>query len=543
MTARAETTEDVIRHLIGTTPQKIPRWPPDVFCLMAAILHRSGAYTSVTDDHPPRIKLPKGEKWPEYVRRIGNEWRDNATTAAELPAELQKHWTRIVKAWKSPLTQLRIKRDCLTSILFLLACSDEACIGVGISISHLARRSRTIPKDPFLWDAEERLFSTIPEGSTMCKEIDSGRARVLPKMHTPQNGMTIRSLSHYAAYCPATDLRPEWYSFGTDTQEHALNLLLIPWPARVTPNQFLASRKVLLSDEVERGAYGMFTFKGGPGPPIGLVKQIITAAELEIGPIDGLILPELALSPNEYLQMAQKFVTDRRFLVAGVGKCASPKRSGVNSVRMNAILPGFGLGVALEQQKHHRWKLNKSQIMQYGIGASLHPEANWWEHICLSERKVMFISLRPWLTMSVLICEDLARPDPVGDLARAVGPNLIIALLMDGPQLADRWPARYAASLADDPGSSVLTVTSTGMSTLSRPQEGENRSDVIALWKDARTGKATELQLPENAAALVLNVTVVYGEEWTADGRGDRGASGYPILAGHHPIFVGRKNR
>lgn len=137
----------------------------------------------------------------------------------------------------------------------------------------------------------------------------------------------------------------------------------------------------------------------------------------------------------------------------------------------------------------------------------------------------MFISLRPWLTMSVLICEDLARPDPVGDLARAVGPNLIIALLMDGPQLADRWPARYAASLADDPGSSVLTVTSTGMSILSRPQEGENRSDVIALWKDARTGKARELQLPENAAALVLRNGSVRGgmdSRWPGRPRGER---------------------
>lgn len=268
------------------------------------------------------------------------------------------------------------------------------------------------------------------------------------------------------------------------------------------------------------------------------MKRIIKAAEREVGRIDGIILPELALSQHEYERLAQDFVTDRRFLVAGVGRCASARRCGINSVRMDLVLPGYEFRVQLEQQKHHRWKLNKSQIMQYGIGTNLHPEANWWERISLAERKLMFISLRPWLTMSVLICEDLARPDPVGDLARAVGPNLIIALLMDGPQLSSRWPGRYAASLADDPGSSVLTVTSTGMSMLSRPQEGENQSNVIALWKDARTGRARELQLPEKANALVLNMTVEYGEEWTADGRGDLGVSGYPILAGHHPIFV-----
>jgi len=52
--------------------------------------------------------------------------------------------------------------------------------------------------------------------------------------------------------------------------------------------------------------------------------------------------------------------------------------------------------------------------------------------------------------LTVLICEDLARLDPVNDLVRAVGPNLVMSLLMDGPQLTTRWPARYATVLADD---------------------------------------------------------------------------------------------
>lgn len=173
-----------------------------------------------------------------------------------------------------------------------------------------------------------------------------GRA-CCPKCIPPQNGMTIRSLSHYVAYCPATDLRPEWYSFGADTQEHALNLLLIPWPSRIAPNQLLANRKVLLSDSVKRGAYGLFTFQAAPGPPNNLVKRIIKATEQQVGRIDGIILPELALSRREYQRMARDFVTDRRFLIAGVGKSASPKRNGINSVRMDVVLPGFGLPVML----------------------------------------------------------------------------------------------------------------------------------------------------------------------------------------------------
>jgi hypothetical protein len=33
--------------------------------------------------------------------------------------------------------------------------------------------------------------------------------------------------------------------------------------------------------------------------------------------------------------------------------------------------------------------------------------------------------------MCALICEDLARPDPVAEIVRTVGPNLVIALLME----------------------------------------------------------------------------------------------------------------
>ena len=103
------------------------------------------------------------------------------------------------------------------------------------------------------------------------------------------------------------------------------------------------------------------------------------------------------------------------------------------------------------------------------------------------QREIHFICANPWLCMVPLICEDLARPDPVADVIRAVGPNLVIALLMDGPQLSARWPGRYASVLADDPGSSILTVTSLGMALRSVPP-GMSPRRTIALWKDAAAG-------------------------------------------------------
>jgi hypothetical protein len=117
----------------------------------------------------------------------------------------------------------------------------------------------------------------------------------------------------------------------------------------------------------------------------------------------------------------------------------------------------------------------------------------------------------------------------------------LICLLMDGPQLSSRWPGRYATTFADDPGCSVLTLTSAGMANLSRPSSGTlAQPGCIALWKDARTGSAKEITLPADSDAVVLSVAVEYCEEWTADGRGDGGNAGHPYLVGQHPIRLAR---
>src|SRR6185503_894532 len=102
---------------------------------------------------------------------------------------------------------------------------------------------------------------------------------------------------------------------------------------------------------------------------------------------------------------------------------------------------------------------------------------------------------------------------------RSVGPSLVIALLMDGPQLERRWPGRYATVLADDPGSAVLTLTSLGMVRRSSMPGNEGPSP-IALWKDPY-GQAQELLLPRGAHALVLTLSASRITGVTLDGRSD----------------------
>jgi hypothetical protein len=171
--------------------------------------------------------------------------------------------------------------------------------------------------------------------------------------------------------------------------------------------------------------------------------------------------------------------------------------------------------------------IDKDQIQNYHLGSSLHPSRDYWENTKILPRKLNIVAASDWLTMCHLICEDLARHDPVTQLVRSVGPSLVIALLLDGPQLKNRWPARYASVLADDPGSSVLTFTSLGMATRSRPT-GEKPSRVIALWKDC-VGRATEVVLEDDKEAVILTLCAEPRKEWTADGR-QAGVGAYDLV-------------
>ncbi len=358
-------------------------------------------------------------------------------------------------------------------------------------------------------------------------------------MHTAQNGLTIRSLSHHLAYCPAPSVRPHWLNACPKNDDLSFNLLVIPWPFKVEPKQFSPSRSCL-GDRVSARSHGLFTYRAGPGPTVPFVRKLIEKAEAECGPVHGIIFPELAMSKREYSALSKAFVTTERFLIAGVGKTATNEhKCGKNYALWDVAIKidGKVTPASFRQDKHHRWKLNSSQIHQYDLSSKLHPSASWWEHIEIGDRTLAFATIRKWLCLSMLICEDLARPDPVGDVLRSVGPNLIVALLSDGPQLIGRWPGRYAGAFADDPGSSVLTVTSAGMARLSRKSDGTSgKPGVVALWRDSRNTGSRELTLPDDAASLLLNISVDYDTEWTADGRGDNGWSAYPTLSAVHPI-------
>ena len=117
----------------------------------------------------------------------------------------------------------------------------------------------------------------------------------------------------------------------------------------------------------------------------------------------------------------------------------------------------------------------------------------------------------------------------------------MVSVLLDGPQLASRWTARYASVLADDPGSAVLTLTSAGMVRRCRPA-GCATSNVVALWKDA-TGELTEIALEDDAAAVLISTTAAGCDSYTADGRRHPGSASTLTLSAVHPIRFEARRR
>ena len=104
-----------------------------------------------------------------------------------------------------------------------------------------------------------------------------------------------------------------------------------------------------------------------------------------------------------------------------------------------------------------------------------------------------------------------------------------MALLLDAAQVPSRWPDRYATVLAEDPRSSVLTLTATGLVDLANGLRGEGTRS-IALWREAFEGSSRPIILEPGAEGVVLRLRSKMAKEWTADGRHDDRATGYLTL-------------
>jgi len=480
------------------------RWPPDTFAFTATALADSGAYRCVVNPPAGRVWPPVADDttgWLAGLRREAEVWASAADGGGALPESLVRLHGSLAAAADVPLVELdRPERwQTLADLLYLHAFADEACAGVGIH-----------RETPFQRRAGELLAAT---GSL--SRLPRDRARVLPKLRPPASGITLRSLSHHLAL-DRSEVDARWVvapPTGLASRPgDRLTLLLIPHPRVIRASDFVPVAGPLANMDESR--YGFYEFD--PQEPFDAegALDLVARARRHVGDVDLVVLPEGALEEGEVGPLQRLLVeAGVPFLIAGVRQ-AAPR---IGSFAGNYAHFGAGDWQAPPQHKHHRWCLDASQVHQYHLGAALDPRRHWWEAIGVPRRSLTFVTVSEGLTICPLVCEDLARPDPVTDVVRSIAPTLVVGLLLDGPQLAARWPARYASVLADDPGCSVLTLTALGMAQRSQPP-GHGPSRAIALWKDPHRG-LQQIIVAEGASGVALTAHARMVQVPSADGR------------------------
>jgi len=471
---------------------ELVRWPPDVFALTNLVLDHTEGYRFVVAP-PPGRHWPPLEAWESRVRRAGRTWRE---ANGEPPGLVGECWDTATRLRDTALADVRSGDawELNVALLTLHALADEAC-------AEAASPVRLRSSDSFHARACELL-----ETRGSLSRFSPSRVRVLPKTHFSARGITIRSLSRHVGLCyEAVDVRWRGVEPGAwaDRCEH--DIVLLPWPLSVSAEDFRPAPAALIQN-MDRDRYGFFEFAPARSLECDRVASLLQAA----GRVDAVILPEAAVG-RESIAPLEEALTEHggTFLIAGVRES-----------RRNYL--HFGVRTAagwsrFEQDKRHRWCLDEGQIRQYGLSRSLPPRKLWWEAIDLPERTLHVIDVGGRITTTPMVCEDLASHDEVADHIRRIGPSLVVAVLLDGPQLASRWPTRYSSILTDDPGSAVLTLTSFGMAARSRPN-GMPRSRVIAHW-NSRADGLHEIELARGAAGVILRTSVENSTTWTADGR------------------------
>lgn len=541
--------------------EECPAWPPDLFALAGTLLRRSGAYLKVFEQRSPAAYLngivPAAEQWRQQIEAITAEPVTVAVLRSVRISEVIAGWTSLIQAKGTPLSEIRRNTELVERLIRLTLIADEASVGIGISWDSQTEQGPSPSK--FLSIAEQMLVTN--ELQSFCWEVPRDVLCVLGKQHTPVKGATFRSLSHHLALYQPNDIEARWINpipkmVDQGPAREGLNLLLLPWPTQVATEDFQeVATGVVRADGSEPPGYFRYEPRDSEAPErfAQRLRQALVRAQQEAGVIDAIVFPELALSELQY-EAAELIAFEARcILICGLRQAGTAP--GDWDANLSVLQPAGAVrgaepqvdpkdsllsSLRLFQAKHHRWYLDRAQIVNYQLGGRLSAARGGWEHIELPPRVLHFVTLNA-TTWTVLVCEDLARQDPAADLIRAVGPNLLIALLMDGPQLGGRWPARYASVLAEDPGTSVLTLTSLGMAERSRPIMPAGRaapSRVIALWRDAIAGEIP-LALDPGHDACVLTLEYQLRTEYCADGRGDGGQTRYPVYAGYRSFDTG----
>lgn len=537
-----------------------PTWPADLFAVVASIIERSGCYVLAS---PTRDKLALHAERLNHINDLASAWNADPATPPDAVVNL---WNEM---WNfhgnTEMGQVCASSALVEILLTLFAVADETCAGIGWDVNKDEGGKRPFASltmgsmaDP---DFAKVLMHHLP--TSFCVVIPPDRAIVLPKSLTPSVGCTIRSLCHYVALLPpSTVIQPKWIWSTTERatsdrpdpkQPYDVRILLVPFPYTVRADCFrLSFPCTTFGAGNKMPAYfklDQHWLKLADEPITGkkiaeeLIIPLIKEGFLHSGVMpDGIVFPECALTSKITKELVEALAENKvniEFLIAGV--LDTDSKTGTTNNRAQTFVLRKDEGAVMRQHnKHHRWRLDRSQTERYALDFDDdNDNSQWWEDIEVGDRQLPFFGLRKDMCITTLICEDLARADPAMSVIRAVGPNLVIALLMDGPQLATRWPGRYATVLADDPGSAVLSFTNSAMVDRSNWLESRPARS-IGLWRDAG-GRTQEIALPHESLGILLTLESVKKHQTTLDSRSDNEVARQLKLRNMVPLFLANK--
>jgi len=410
---------------------------------------------------------------------------------------------------------------------------------------------------------------------SLCVMADSNVVCVLPKVRVAPVGATMRNVTRNLSLLPGrSEVRCFWETpirVAPAETNASLDILLIPEPRKIKSTDFSDNGH---NKDSDRGLHYWMrdwsTFEINQSwiedgdtqdEFINDCEKLLAKAQSESRGINGVILPEYALNDKVFQLLCERLKRKEEkleFVISGSSdncdketgnhvmtrvwyatdeKETASQDGSASDVEYDSASQDYAT-LTQSRRKHHRWRMDRGQVENYALSSALNPKIkNWWEDTPLTRRQIQFQRFRKKSVFAVLICEELARSEPCHEILRSVAPNLIFALLLDGPQIEKRWPAQYASNLADDPGSAVLTFTSYGLIDRTNKQGRFDPNHSIALWKDD-TGKIVEIKMPpgEKMRGVLLSLWSDNVVDRTITGKQSRVLSWR--YANHMPISL-----
>ncbi|BCL72190.1 hypothetical protein VNTUMSATTG_41270 [Vibrio nigripulchritudo] len=518
---------------VGNDLSNIVSWPPNVFLILYTLLEYTDKYRLIVSPQP-HFEWYQSDKldaedlskfWKKYLESLGQGKTLPVQAKQSLVSELNNVFSD--RYLKLDVYDLLNDPVFTKSAFKLLVSVDELFSNINICDSKyddvlkfiLLYRTAIFNNERKLNLAkgvsERDDFSGLPN----LADNDSQFGFVTFKTSVPQSGLTINNLCHNLTVIKPA-VKPSVIANKLDStsfDKKSYNILFLPWPLDVESDSFVKSQ----DKKIEMNGYFDF-FDYSPVSEVNLshfYSALISTIE-RVGKIDLIVLPECAINEKMFKRLKdilfEAFGDKSPSLLAGIYGRDVEKSCSKNAAKL-AFIGEARKFDSVEQKKHHRWFLDRSQLRAYNLSGALDPSKKWWENISVDRRNLLILHTMNGVRLCPLICEDLARQEPVAQAVRATGPNLVVSLLLDGPQLKGRWPGKYSAVLSDDPGASVFSVTALGM-TMRSTGLGDEPSRGVALWSEPNNGAET-LELADNGIGLIVELEICEDELWSMDGR------------------------